>query len=512
MAACEWDAVRIHGRALLDAGEDTEALESVAAAAWWLDDEPALFDARERLFRLYRSCGDDQAAAHVALRLSWDSTLFRGDTAAARGWAARSRRLLDTVRSADLAMLLVRESVWESDPAAARAVLGKAAEIAREVNAFEVELLASVFDGMRLVSMGHLDEAWAHLDEAILAACTGELTDQLVVMLACCQTLEACAKVGDFDRGREWSARVAVIAERVNSEGVLAVSRCLYAPLLRSRGDFAATDSLLNEALRYFDERVPSQSPLVLVELAELRRRQGRPAQAMRLLQRAEAAVRCRLVRAQLALDAGDWEAAAESAAAYLRQSGPPDHLARSEALVVLARAQANASRLSEARVAAHAAAEVAATIATPATMAAAQVAVGTVLAADGDAAAAGEALGDAVDTYARAGMEFEVARTRLQLAETLSALGRDKDAEEQRRASAAGLAQLRTGTARQLLTHRERDIARMIAAGLSDGAIARRLKISEHTVHRHVANLRARLGVPSRAAAVARAQELDLL
>ena len=86
-------------------------------------------------------------------------------------------------------------------------VLGEAAEVAREVGAFDVEMLASVLDGMRLVSLGRLSEAWARLDEAILAACTGELTDQLVVMLAGCQTLEACANVGDFDRGRQWSAR-----------------------------------------------------------------------------------------------------------------------------------------------------------------------------------------------------------------------------------------------------------------------------------------------------------------
>ena len=36
--------------------------------------------------------------------------------------------------------------------------------------------------------------------------------------------------------------------------------------------------------------------------------------------------------------------------------------------------------------------------------------------------------------------------------------------------------------------------------------AIAERLTISEHTVHRHVANMLTKLGVPSRSAAVARA------
>ena len=43
-----------------------------------------------------------------------------------------------------------------------------------------------------------------------------------------------------------------------------------------------------------------------------------------------------------------------------------------------------------------------------------------------------------------------------------------------------------------------------LVANGLSDREIAQQLVVSEHTVHRHVANIRAKLGVPSRAAAAA--------
>lgn len=78
VADCDWDAVRLHAGAVLETGEDAEALAAAAAAAWWLDDAQTVFDARERLFRLYRRGGDDRAAARVALQLSWDSTLCRG--------------------------------------------------------------------------------------------------------------------------------------------------------------------------------------------------------------------------------------------------------------------------------------------------------------------------------------------------------------------------------------------------------------------------------------------------
>jgi LuxR family transcriptional regulator, maltose regulon positive regulatory protein len=50
------------------------------------------------------------------------------------------------------------------------------------------------------------------------------------------------------------------------------------------------------------------------------------------------------------------------------------------------------------------------------------------------------------------------------------------------------------------------------VAEGLGDKDIADRFVLSEHTVHRHVANIYLRLGCSSRAAAVAHASRLGLL
>jgi pimeloyl-ACP methyl ester carboxylesterase/DNA-binding CsgD family transcriptional regulator len=53
-------------------------------------------------------------------------------------------------------------------------------------------------------------------------------------------------------------------------------------------------------------------------------------------------------------------------------------------------------------------------------------------------------------------------------------------------------------------VTDREREILELVATGLTDAQIAERLLVSPHTVHRHIANARAKLGVRSRAAAAA--------
>jgi pimeloyl-ACP methyl ester carboxylesterase len=61
-------------------------------------------------------------------------------------------------------------------------------------------------------------------------------------------------------------------------------------------------------------------------------------------------------------------------------------------------------------------------------------------------------------------------------------------------------------------LSAREREVLALMASGLSDQEMAEQLVLSQHTVHRHVANIRHKLGRGTRAAAVAEAARLGLL
>ena len=62
------------------------------------------------------------------------------------------------------------------------------------------------------------------------------------------------------------------------------------------------------------------------------------------------------------------------------------------------------------------------------------------------------------------------------------------------------------------VLSRREREVVGLLAAGLTNAEIASRLVLSEHTVHRHVANILVKLGARSRAAAAVTAAERGLL
>ncbi len=85
------------------------------------------------------------------------------------------------------------------------------------------------------------------------------------------------------------------------------------------------------------------------------------------------------------------------------------------------------------------------------------------------------------------AGQQMQVARQAQPTAELVS----DRDAAVTREPMT-------------VLTPRELDVLKLVAQGLSNPAIAERLVLSEHTVHRHLANILRKLSLSSRAAAAA--------
>ncbi|WP_043509400.1 helix-turn-helix domain-containing protein [Georgenia sp. SUBG003] len=70
----------------------------------------------------------------------------------------------------------------------------------------------------------------------------------------------------------------------------------------------------------------------------------------------------------------------------------------------------------------------------------------------------------------------------------------------------------LRSLDGSRLLTERETEVLSLVVTGATNRAIAAELVLSERTVDRHVSNIFAKLGVSSRAAATARALELQLV
>jgi DNA-binding CsgD family transcriptional regulator len=506
-----------------DAGP--EALEGLATAAFFLDDTAVMLDARERAYTGYREAGRAVDAARVAIALAWDRRVL-GEPAVSDGWLARARRLLDGAGpTRERGWLALREASF-SLPGDATGALERCAEaqaLGRELGDVDLEMTAVALEGLARVSRGEIREGMAGLDEATAAATAGEMRDPIAVGFSCCYLIFACERVRDFDRAGQWCERLGTIAAGWNIRALQAVCRTHYGTVLVLRGDWARAETELTEAAASLAAR-PGEGTGAMARLAELRRRQGRTEEAAALIARVEHHPLAGLCRAAIALDGGDAAAAAEGAARYLRLLGGAG-LERAPGLELLAEAEAAAGRAEEAATAASDLRAIADTAGTDPLLGAARHAEGCAAAAAGSFEVAREAFEDAVALLGRAGLPFEAARARIELARALHSLGRVDAVRDElmcarRELSTLGAAgeerraaqlqkRLQAGAA---LTARERDVLLLVARGRTNAEIAAALVLSEHTVHRHVANILTKLGVSSRAAAAANAVERGLL
>ena len=528
-------------KALVDR-ESPEAFEGLGLAAWWLDLADVVFDSRERAYRLYVARGDQRGAARVAVWLAWDHWAFRGENAVANGWLQRARRLLDGQPDcAERAWLEVREGslclLEEGDPDRAHAMAAEGIRVAKAIGNTDLEMLGRAVQGLALVASGAVAEGMRGLDEVNAAVVAGELRDLVAIGLSCCYMIAACDRVRDYDRAAQWCTRLKAFCAKWGLRPLFAVCRTQYASLCMWRGTWVEAEEELVAASDELAASRPAMTADAVVRLAELRRRQGRLVEAAALFDQAEGHGLALLGCAEIAFDRGDLRAAAEQAARYLRRVPLHNRTDRAAGLDLLIRAQTGLDDRDGARTAIAELTAIAARVDTDPLHAAASFAAGYAALGDGRADESRRHLEDAVDLFLKSGAPFELARARIELARALAALGRvGEAAQEAQRAidiltelkaeleigrartlidslAAAPRADSRSGTSRTAgLTKREVEVLRLVAEGLNNQTIAERLFVSDHTIHRHLANILNKLSVSSRAAAVAQAARRGLL
>lgn len=532
-----WEEARTAFRDSLASAETPEALEQLGLASWWLDDAAGTFDARERAYRLFRAANDARGAARVALWLVWDYLAFRGDTAVASGWLERARRLLvegGHEATPEYGWLLLREGEVTlfrgHDPRAARDFAVRAAELGRRLGDQGVEFTALALEGLAMVSAGSVADGMRRLDEATAAATAGEIKEMHAVGQVCCWQLFACERVRDYDRAAQWSARALEFSKRWHTRPMTAICRAQYAGVLIWRGAWQDAEAELKDSARELEAVRPATATQALARLGDLRLRQGRLDEAAELFERSGSQPLARLGMAALALERGDAGESAERVEQLLAQISEGELTTRAGVLELAVRADAARGDATRAAWALSELERVAATLGTPPLAASVAEARAIVRRLKNDHAGAAQAFEDASTRFQASQAPFEAARTRLELARSLARL--DRGAASKREAQAAREVFQGLGAARQsaraddflkqlgstarpdtpALTARQLEILRLVAQGLSNPDIATRLKLSDHTVKRHVANLLTRLGLPSRAAAAAYATRQGLI
>jgi LuxR family maltose regulon positive regulatory protein len=528
-----WQAACEAFRTALEEKETAEALEGLGQALYWLDRTAESLGVRERAFRLRQAAGERRAAARLACELALDSWDLRGE-APANGWLEQARRLLEGLEPGPEHGWL---ALWEGhfalllrhDAARARESAKAAQELARRHGPHELETLAAALEGLVLVAEGSVPEGMRRLDGATAAALRGAPSALGAVGATCCFLVHACQRVRDYERAAQWALEVERFSRQWGIEPALAVCRTQYAALLVGRGEWERAEEELARAA----ERLAGSRPLLLSEAleqtADLRRRQGRWEEAEELYSRVEGRSLALLGRGAMAVDRGHFAEARDLLDRFLRRTSPDNWTGRAQSLELLVRACLSSGDRAGADEARARLRELATRVDTPAIRATSHLAEARLLEADGRAEDARRRFEDAVDAFLQTQAPWEAARARLDLAACLARAGRGRAAAAEREAAldslrglgaeaeAARLAGASTGPAPLApsdtgLTARELEVLRLVARGLSDKEIADRLHLSGHTVHRHVSNVRVKLGLPSRAAAVAWAAERGLL
>jgi LuxR family maltose regulon positive regulatory protein len=539
LARGAWHEARAIFEQELEARESVEALEGLSWAAWWVEDVPACLEARERAYRLSRREGDLRRAAMLAVWLGDDHLVLRGERAIANGWFQRAARLLAGVETCPehgwLAALVGYMALVEGDTARSRELAAQARELGRSLGVVALEMFALCVEGVALVNEGRVADGMCCLDEATAAALAGEFELIVPAGWTCCMLLNACERARDYERAAEWCRKVEEFGRRMKINFVTGACRAHYGAVLTWLGRWSEADRELTQATEDLVAERPTWSGLAIVRLADLRRRQGRVAEAQALLEQAAGNPLTPVVMADIALDQGDASAAAALIEPVLRRVPSQNLTLRATPVELMVRAKAATGETEAARRHLQELRSIAEAVGTRPLHASATLAEGVVAAAAGDEEAARARLEDAVELFAASGAAFELARARLELARVLGSFGRTDAAVREGTLAIRRLDELgaggeaararellvglgappvarRAAPGEQLLTTRELEVLRLVAEGLTDGEIAARLVLSRHTVHRHLQNAYARLGCSSRVAAVVEANRLGLL
>jgi DNA-binding NarL/FixJ family response regulator len=525
LRSARWVEAREAFQTALSARVTPEALDGLGKALWWLGETDDALATRARAHAAYRRAGRVDEAARTALWLSLEHGAGSGRDALARGWLRRAERLLEDGDSPVTGWVLLARSGLQTDPAKMAGLADDALAAGRSAGDAELEIRALARSGLALVLSGRVDDGMARLDEAMAAAAAGEAGGPETFAETCCDMVAACEAALDVRRLEQWGRIAERFLEMRPHAPLLAFCGSCCAGVLAARGDVASAEHWLVWTIQRLEQGGHGARCVdPRARLAELRILQGRLEEADRLLAGIES--RPEAVRPVVALhvERGELAAAAAALQRRLRRIGT-DSVGAVPFLAMLVTVQIGRGDTESAAATAHTIGALAERADDDRNLAERELAFGRVAIAQGRTDEAAALMTAAVERFDRLQMRLDGARARLDLVDALVAAGQLEQAASEARIAANALekagavrhadradALLRSlggrgrvgpkGTGQ--LTRREREVLGLVAEGLANAEIARRLFISTKTAGNHVSNVLTKLNVRTRTEAAA--------
>jgi tetratricopeptide (TPR) repeat protein len=265
-------------------GESGEALEGLAEALYLEREYAAAAVRYERACSAYRRQRQTMAAGRAARTAAWITGNVLGDWAVRSGCLARARTILQEAGEdrPEHGWVLIIKAFSEPDANVREAMLREAIAIGRRFGDPDIEFLALAYLGGLFVMTDRVEEGLSLSDEALAAACAGELTELATVDEIFCGLLWACELVNDVPRADQWMRAAAERMQRSNV--VAAFCRAHYGGILTAAGRWQEAETQLVEAAHHFDRGLSARRAAAMIRLANLRVRQGRLEEAAQLL------------------------------------------------------------------------------------------------------------------------------------------------------------------------------------------------------------------------------------
>ncbi|MCA1832149.1 MAG: adenylate/guanylate cyclase domain-containing protein [Actinomycetota bacterium] len=420
----EWD----RGLELFKLAETTtvlapEDLELMAEAAWWATHPDEAIDILERAYAAYVRSDNRVRAGYVALTLAREyGVKFAGPVSA--GWFNRAKGLLEPEpEGIEHGYLYGRQSLQ----ALAAGNLDEAIELARRVADVgsrlgdrDLQAAGMLYRGMALVEKGEVADGFAMIDEAALAAMSGEL-GPFITGSVYCNTINTCCEVADYGRAGEWIEA----AQRRGVRTTPGDCRIHQAEILVLRGEWDEAESSARrgaEELRGFNRL--NHVGEAFYQIGEVRRRIGDFTAAQDELRKAQEFGRDpQPGLSLLLLGQGKVDAAMASIKRALDEE-QSSKLTRARLLPAFVEISLVSGNLEAAKSATEELESIASTYDASALQAAAHYARGAVLLVEANATEAVRTLRRAVAHWQNIDAPYEAARTKTLLAQAIKAQG----------------------------------------------------------------------------------------
>src|SRR5918999_2722681 len=410
---------------------EAEDLERLADAAWWTGRMDEAIETRTRAYAGRLDRGEQRPAAVIALHLARDHELKRSGLQGA--WLARAERLLkgeeECPEHGYLERTRSRLALAAGDFDSAIAHAERTLELGSRFGDRNLMALGLHDKGSALVRHGDAETGLALIDEATVAAVSGEL-NQYATGIVYCGVISASRDVADLARAGNWTEAATRWCERQAISGFPGGCRVNRPEGMRLRGSWPEAEEEIRTAVAELNEFAPSIAGQAFYELGELQLRMGDLAAAEDAFRQAHGlGVEPQPGLALLRLSSGDLEAARRGISRALSDE-TRNRLSRACLLPAKVEISLAVGELEDARTAAEELTEIAEDYGTPSLIAHAAAASGSVALAEQDADGALLALRRAIRVYQEVETPYEAARTRMVAAEAYRLDG-DTDAAE---------------------------------------------------------------------------------